>query len=114
MALLVGLIDVPRFLFLVIPELLFERENAYGLSGRIQQGHVFALFELACFLSRYGQGDGKGPQRTGRETHPVNYAFVIPLSHEAFERAASAHGQELEIRERAGIESDRLYLSSTG
>src|SRR3989338_9098257 len=97
MALLVGLIDVPDLLFLVIPELLFERENACGLSGRIQQSHVFTFSQLSSLLLRYGQGDRQSPEGTGCETHPINDPFVIPLPHEPFKRTNSAHSQELEI-----------------
>src|SRR3989338_5131397 len=108
MALLVGLIDIPGLLFLVIAELFFEREKAHWLSGRIQQSHILAFFELACFLFRYGQRNGKGPKGAARETHPINYPFVISLSHEALERAKCTHSQKLKIREGTGVESDLL------
>jgi hypothetical protein len=59
---------------------------------------------------RKGEDDGDREERAAVEALPVEHAAVIPLPHEAGQRARASRREELEVEELVPVQRDGLEL----
>src|SRR5437867_4262721 len=91
---------------LVVPKLLLDLHDSEHAAGLVRKCDLAPLVYAVLLFGCDSQRDWHRPGKTRGQVHIADHSTVVPLSHEAVERAVAADGEQFEVRERSGREPD--------